>query len=229
MNTRCDELLGYIIEEYVKTAQPIGSKLIAEKSKLDVSPATVRNDMAELERDGFIFHPHTSAGRVPTDKGYQYYIDTFEKDTALGISEKKHLQKIASVTSDRPIKELAKCVAELSGQAVIIGFGTKDTYYTGLANLFSQPEFQDVDYVYNMSEIIDHLDDVITEIFEEISAVEIFIGKKNPFGKQCSTIISKFESKNFGRGVVGLLGPTRMNYKKNVALLEHSKELIFKM
>ena len=83
MNERRQNLLDIIITHYTKTAQPVGSKLIAEISDFDLSPATIRNDMAELEAGGYIFQPHTSACRGPTEKGYQFYACNFLKDLGL--------------------------------------------------------------------------------------------------------------------------------------------------
>ncbi len=69
-------ILGHIVSEYVNTAVPVGSATVVRKYGLPISAATVRNDMARLEEEGFITHPHTSAGRIPSDKGYRFYVET---------------------------------------------------------------------------------------------------------------------------------------------------------
>jgi heat-inducible transcriptional repressor len=75
LDERKEQILREIVEAYVKRGEPVGSKVVADGARLGVSPATIRNEMAILEREGYISHPHTSAGRIPTDKGYRYYVD----------------------------------------------------------------------------------------------------------------------------------------------------------
>ena len=75
LTQRQREILVQVVEEYVATGQPVGSKHLVERTGMRVSSATVRNELAELERFGLLTHPHTSAGRVPTDRGYRYYVD----------------------------------------------------------------------------------------------------------------------------------------------------------
>ena len=80
LTDRRQKLLRFIIDEYVTTAQPVGSNALVEKYGLPVSPATIRNEMAALEDEGYIAQPHTSAGRVPTDLGYRYYVEALMRE-----------------------------------------------------------------------------------------------------------------------------------------------------
>src|SRR3989344_4951089 len=163
MNQRQQNLFKIITTSYIKTAQPVSSKLITEAGDFDLSSATIRNEMAELEKHGYIYHPHTSAGRVPTEKGYQFYVDNFLVDNGLS---KKHSYSLSQSLKDfkgfepAAVKELAKQVAEISDGAVFIAFSNNDFYYTGISNVFSQPEFLEQRLVYNLSQVIDHLDQV---------------------------------------------------------------------
>ncbi len=95
MDNRKSRLLNSIIEEYIDSAEPVGSGLIVEKYNLNVSPATVRNEMMELEKEGFIYQPHTSAGRVPTEAGYKFYVGNSKKKKDLNSAVKKKLQEAA--------------------------------------------------------------------------------------------------------------------------------------
>ncbi|MEA3272808.1 MAG: DeoR family transcriptional regulator, partial [Patescibacteria group bacterium] len=79
LGNRKAQLLEYLTREYIQTAEPVGSGVLVDKYDLGVSSATIRNDLAELEKEGFIFQPHTSAGRVPTEKGFLYFVDNFIK------------------------------------------------------------------------------------------------------------------------------------------------------
>ena len=95
MNKRQESLFLNIIREHIDSAQAIGSKFLVAKYNLDVSSATIRNDMAELEKEGLITQPHTSAGRIPTEKGYKHYIENYlDNLKELNRKDKEALEKI---------------------------------------------------------------------------------------------------------------------------------------
>ena len=230
MVLRQKELFKNIVEEYIKTAQPVGSKLIVERFNLDISPATVRNNMRELEEDGLIFSPHTSAGRIPTEKGYKIYITEYiDLNKELSLKELEEIEKFGNSASggkeikdiENKIKDLAKILAEKSGLGVFIGFAKNNVYYTGLSNIFSQPEFQDLNLIQNISEVIDHLDEVMEKIYDQTSETQIKIGSDNLFSSECSAIMAKF--KNI---LIGIIGPMRMNYQYNIKLINFVKNII---
>ena len=93
LNEREERVLEAVIREYVETAEPAGSRTVAKRHGLGVSPATIRNAMSDLEEKGFLFHPHTSAGRIPTDMAYRYYVDTLMRPIRLGAVEQRRLRK----------------------------------------------------------------------------------------------------------------------------------------
>lgn len=218
-------LLETIIKEYVKTATPVSSGILVEKYKLDISPATVRNEMMELEEEGYIYQPHTSSGRIPTEAAYELFIAAFKeakKKKDLRETEEKTLEQLFK-RDEAAYKATAKAIAELSSAAVFWAFHKNDLYYTGLSNLFSQPEFRQVNAVCDVSGVIDRLEDIIDEVFEDLEEGEqILIGSKNPFGNFLSAVIVKYKYNNQS-GVLGILGPMRMDYEKNLALVEFIK------
>jgi transcriptional regulator of heat shock response len=141
----------------------------------------------------------------------------------------KCLQTLASIVAkdlndESKIKELAKTITDISKNAVLVGFGPENVYYTGLSNLFAQPEFRDYNLVRHMSQIIDHLDEVMNGIFDEVNDLTIWVGKENPFGAGCSVVFYKYQSGDFV-GIFGILGPTRMDYQKNIALVKNINNL----
>ncbi len=225
MNQRQAKLLRDIVENHIQQAQPVGSKLLAGRFQL--SSATIRNEMAELEKEGFIYQPHTSAGRVPTEKGYKYYLENFlDTDKALPKRVRDFLDRFrGEAEGELLVKRLAKALAEISKNAVIVGFGPWDVYYTGLSNLFAQPEFSQVDLVREFSQIVDHLDEVMADIFAQVEGLHIYVGSDNPFGSYCSLVINEFFTRQ-DRGVIGILGPMRMDYQKNYSLLNYISQLI---
>ncbi|MFA6427962.1 MAG: hypothetical protein WCW02_00255 [Candidatus Buchananbacteria bacterium] len=224
MEARLQNLLRYIIKEYIATAEPVGSQVMVKKYFKELSPATIRNDMAELESQALIFQPHISAGRLPTEDGWQYYLKNLVANKEVTAEVKKDLkQLLARVKSEKEVglKDLAKHLAEVSQNAILVGFGPHDVYYTGLANLFSQPEFSRQEVVYNVSMVIDHFDDTMSKVFGRVaSQVQILAGQENPFSEACGMILGRYQLVGQSAGVLGVLGPVRMDYDRNLALIK---------
>lgn len=219
-------ILQTIIKEHVKTAQPVSSGLLVEKYKLGVSPATVRNDMMELEEEGYIFQPHTSAGRIPTILAYSeeaQNLNETNKQQALKDSEKEVLVKVFQ-NDENSFKQIAKLISEFSNSAVFWAFHKNSFFHTGLANLFSQPEFRQVEAVCDVSGAIDKLEEIISSLFEELPlGRRILVGEENPFGAFLSVTLLKY--KNAGQfGVLGILSPVRADYVHNLSLVEFIQE-----
>lgn len=212
-------ILQTLVKEYIKTAQPVSSGVLVEKYKLDISPATVRNELMTLEDEGYIFQPHTSAGRVPAQTAYELCLPELQKQDNLKDKERKVLEELFS-GGETASRSLAKKIAELSSSAVFWAFHKNDLYYTGLSNLFSQPEFGRVDVVCDTSEIIDRLEEMIADVFDDLEyGKQVLIGSNNPFGDFLSTILVKYKN-NKHSGLFGILGPMRMDYGRNLALAE---------
>jgi len=229
MNERQKNLLKTIVSNYIKTAEPVSSKSIAESGLFDLSPATIRNEMVELEDQGYIYHPHTSAGRIPSEKGYQFYIENFLGEPKLSKKEQEMLDLTSKKFDEfQPslVKEMAKSIVEFSDNAVFIAFSDRDFYYTGLSNLFSQPEFTQHQLVYHLTKVVEHLDQVIEKIFQSCDdEVRIMIGRDNPFAKDCSSVMTRYQNEQ-GNGVIGILGPLRMDYQNNLSLVKYTQKLI---
>ncbi|MFA6422191.1 MAG: hypothetical protein WCV92_02230 [Candidatus Buchananbacteria bacterium] len=227
MAERKDEVLNSIVEEYIKTAVPVSSSLIVEKYFTDLSSATVRNDMSELEEMGLIFQPHTSAGRIPTVNGYKRYLKSINIDDwyDVPLKIKKGINEVLGF-EEHDIKVMAKLLAEMSGGAILIGFSPMNVYYTGISNIFRQPEFREQSIIFSISEIIDHLDEVMNLIFHQVDDnLKIFLGDDNPFGELTSAVAVKCQVKK-NDILVGILGPNRMDYKQNVSLLKYIQKTI---
>jgi transcriptional regulator of heat shock response len=222
MLDRQERLLKKLIAEYIKTAEPVGSLKLA--TDLKVSSATVRNEMAELESAGYIYQPHTSAGRIPTEIGYAFYVERFVPAGKLAQATQKDLADILKQFSgEEAVKSLARLTAELADEAVVVAFNTNRFYYTGLSYLFAKPEFVLQAHVTSVSEVLDHCEEVMPRVFNLVNdGSRILIGQQNPFGKQCSFVAAPL----FGDGIFGILGPMRMDYEKNLGFIEHIVKLI---
>lgn len=223
---RKKKVLKKIVEEYIRKARPISSGSLARKDFPKLSSATLRNEMLDLTNEGFLFQPHTSAGKIPTENAFRFFLENFLEEKEIPHLEKDiflHIKERFTEKRKR-IKELAKRLAEISGEAVVVAFSKDDFYYTGLSYLFRQPEFKDLSLVRDISEIIDHLDETMKNIFDKIKEVEILIGDKNPFGNKCGIILDKLELDN-QKIILGLLGPIRMDYSRNLSLVKFIKKI----
>jgi len=225
MDKRQELILKTIIKEYIKTAAPIGSEGLVEKYDLDISSATVRNEMADLEEAGFIVQPHTSAGRIPTEKAYNFYLENLS-EKKLSDSEAKIFKEVMAKKEEADFKQAAKLMAKISGNAIFWAFHRHNLYYTGISNLLHQPEFSQADMVYDISGLIDRLDEIIGRIFNDLKfGPQIMLGSKNPFSIHCSVVISKYRLGD-DIGLIGVLGPMRMNYEKNLAIVKFINDIL---
>jgi heat-inducible transcriptional repressor len=123
LDPRKGAILRAIVEQYVHTANPVGSQTIVATSELGVSAATVRNDMGVLEREGFITHPHTSAGRIPTDKGYRFFVDNYVGSSQLSGSQRRAVSDFFTSTTrvmDDLLHETSQLLARLTDHAAVV-------------------------------------------------------------------------------------------------------------
>ncbi|HET9730096.1 MAG TPA: heat-inducible transcriptional repressor HrcA, partial [Acidimicrobiia bacterium] len=123
LDDRKADILRAIVEHYVETAQPVGSQTVTQNAGLGVSAATVRNEMSLLEREGFIAQPHTSAGRIPTDRGYRYYVDHLLGSAQLAPSERRRVVEFftsASRAMDELLSQTSQLLARVSAHAAVV-------------------------------------------------------------------------------------------------------------
>ncbi|MCM8811661.1 MAG: heat-inducible transcriptional repressor HrcA [Candidatus Omnitrophica bacterium] len=123
LKSRSHKILEAIILTYAESATPVGSELLWERYDFQVSPATIRNAMAELESLGLITHPHTSAGRVPTDLGYRYYVDILMEPKRLTPQDEEKIRQLGSLGAEEPVeflKQAAKTLSDLTQVAAIV-------------------------------------------------------------------------------------------------------------
>lgn len=225
MEQHLEKTLSHVVEQAIETGEPVGSQHLVARYKLEVSPSTVRNYFAELESQGFITQPHTSSGRLPTEKGYGYYVQHLMKTRLLSKREALELSNAlqTDAAEHRQAKSLAKAAAEISGQAMVLGIGETDSYYTGLSYLFGQPEFKDWNRILGMSDVLDRLDNVLAKA--RVSAFQqptVMIGSECPFGPLCGSVMVSAG----GDYLFGVLGPMRMDYALAIALVDRVKNLL---
>lgn len=228
MTERQRLILVAIIEQYAEVAVPVGSSLLAKL--FNVSSATIRAEMAELERLGFIMQPHTSAGRVPTDKGYRYYVNNLtetEETTAERRAEKALTTRVANAgLPERTIRNAVDTLVELTHNLGLATIGNQ-LYLSGLSNLFGQPEFMQADQVRQVAQLLDNLEPWLREAAPN-EPLSVYIGSENPVGRSAGAtlIISRFRSPFSDRSYIGTLGPTRQSYRDVMTLVRHAGEAL---
>ncbi len=222
---RQELILKLIIEQHIASAEPVGSKLLVDHTDLAVSGATIRNEMRDLEQAGYLTHPHTSAGRIPTEQGYAYYIEHIMNPAPLRNAIQEKCEEISNTVSEeqQALKEMAKYLAEVANTAIIIAFGETSVYYTGISYLFSQPELKDHARSVNMSLLFDQCEERLPGLYEQLDEndTKIFVGSENPLGSACGTVAGKI-SKDY---LFATVGPMRMNYAKHVGLVQHIQKI----
>lgn len=225
MTERQRQILSAIIEQYAEVASPVGSKLLAKI--FDVSSATIRAEMAELERGGYIAQPHTSAGRVPTDKGYRLYVNSLADADPLSAPRAERALAMRVQGAGMPEQKIRNAVDTLVELTHNLGLATigGQLYMSGLSNLFGQPEFIQGSQVRQVASLLDNLQPWLREAAPN-QPLSVYIGRENPIGRSagCTLIISRFRSPFSDRSYIGTLGPTRQSYKEVMTLVRRAGE-----
>lgn len=229
------KILGAVIDHFIQTAQPVGSKTIILTYDFKVSPATIRNDMASLEKEGLITHPHTSAGRIPTDKGYRVYVDELADYDVAKAMAIETLQTIREKQRADEAKQHVHRAVNLLSQAVPnMTFATipenNRTFFMGYSKMLAQPEFQSQPMqACQVMEVIEDSQTFLTglEKLETSHEPRILIGEENILKgiDSCSLIVAEYNYDGY-KGYIGILGPKRMPYAFNTAALTEVRNLL---
>lgn len=228
MTDRQQKILSAIVEQYAEVASPVGSTLLAKI--FGVSSATIRAEMAELERLGYIDQPHTSAGRVPTDKGYRFYVNNLNDSETVSKSKLPERRAERALTvrvhsagaPERTIRNAVDTLVELTHNLGIATIGNQ-LYISGLSNLFGQPEFMHAGQVQQVAQLLDNLEPWLREAAPN-EPLSVYIGQENPIGRTagCTLVISRFRSPFSDRSYIGTLGPTRQSYRDVMSLVKRA-------
>lgn len=225
---RQEEILAAIVREYIESAEPVGSTRLAKKHDFGITAPAVRIEMQELSRNGYLVQPHTSAGRVPTDRAYVFFVDNLLKEPLLDETEtiegwiEKEIQNTLSF-----IRELTKKLS-LASSAFALSYVPKEgiLWKEGWEEIIEEPEFEEAKCVADFASLIRRIEETIDEI-EWPESVQTYIGKKNliPGASDFSTIIGTFSLPDSTKGLLALVGPKRMDYHKNINLLKSLTKL----
>lgn len=242
LSDRQEKLLNILIDHYIKTAEPVSSKALATSRSFDLSSATLRNEMHDLEDMGYLAQLHTSGGRVPTDRGYRFYVDNLidANDFDIHSGWQKRVDTILAGLNDDPRtinRIVAQLLSDLSESIVIAGIAEEDYFYkTGLASMFELPEFREINKMFKLTSFFDEFDRMFDQIEKEffgvfedrrgLNEMNIFIGGENPHPSiRDETVMTvRYELPHNCIGSLTLIGPTRMDYRKNIGLVRYTTE-----
>lgn len=219
------DILDKLVGEYIKRAFPISSGFLKERGGFECSSATLRNDLAELAEMGFLEKAYLSSGSVPTDKGFRFFVDEI-----LGVGNQAGERKQKSFVDffeeifvranqeAQAFYQIAEGLSRLSGN---LGFVCQESHGVlwkeGWENILREPEFADTDYLKSFALFVEDFEKNLYNInSEEKGKVVVFIGKECPFkSKSFSLVLGKPD----GGIVFAILGPKRMDFQKNIALI----------
>ncbi len=233
MNTRQAKLLSAIIDQFIQTAEPVGSLNLVAGREFQVSGATLRNEMRLLCQEGFLEQPHVSAGRIPTAKGYQLYVREYIEPSKEIQQVQRNFDRLKQTYIRRKEQErVYEAVTLLSHMIPNVAFATvprKDmVYYLGLANALKQPEFQQSPGM--ASGVVEVLESGLASLLEGAElddTVHSYIGEGNllPQIQSCSMLVTRYDVRGT-HGAIGILGPMRMDYAYNTAALDLIRDFL---
>lgn len=231
LTARQAKILAAIVKEHCENGEPVGSKELAEKYDFGISAPTIRNEMQDLEKSGYIKQPHTSAGRVPTDQGFRYFVNQLMDKVRLTLQEQERLKKellklqMAHMEMGR---RLAKLLSEHSGAGGFALF-PDEVATMGLSNILNSPNLPAED-AREIAQFFDHLDEHAEKMISEYTGKgpEAKIGKEISLSKNSdySMVVSGLQLPSGKKGVIGVVGPKSMKYEKNMSLLEYISKLL---
>lgn len=227
------EILKSLIEEYIETAEPVGSETLEKKHNLSVSPATIRNEMVRLTDLGYLRKPHTSAGRVPTPVGMKFYVRQLMKEKDLSVVEevavKEKLWDLRKKVHEF-MRELTRSLAEKTKTLAIATLSDGTIYAAGYAHILDMPEFFDIDMTKSLLSAIDEFDylkSLCEKVEDNDEDTHILMGEElgPKLPPSYGFVFRRYHTPaNFGD--IGVIGPVRLNYTQIVPTVRYFGDLL---
>jgi len=228
------DILKTIIKEYSETGEAVGSEILEKKYKLGVSPATIRNEMVELAKKDYLKKTYFSSGRIPSAKGFRFYIKHLMKQKDLSTTDEVAYKN--SIWDERNethrlLSQATKILSQKTGLLSLVTTNLGDVYYSGMANLLTQPEFLDLNLSRTLFGRLDEVSywerilDEFQKMEEEIMCLRGEEDFHDPIFESCASVWGEFEGKNI-KGIVGVVGPKRMYYDSIIPQIKYFSNLI---
>jgi heat-inducible transcriptional repressor len=233
LTARQTQILKALIEEYIETAQAVGSEALDKKYNLGVSPATIRNEMVALTKLGYLRQLHTSAGRVPSPAAMKFYIDQLMEERQMSLADEvKTKEEVWDARNDLDelLNEATHALAERTKSLAVAATDEGKVWHAGYANVFVNPEFSDIRTCANLFSFIEEAQRLHELFFERAmsgSPIDVLFGEElgwpelTPMG-----VVATHFSARGKKGALGVIGPVRLSYPTIIPTLRYFKNLI---
>ncbi len=235
LSDRQIQLLSYIIQEYIENSRPVGSTYLVQKYNLKCSAATVRNEMANLIKEGFLEMVHTSSGRVPTPRAYRFFLSELLEEEELPVLQEVAIKQQIWSARYEMHKLLQELVTTISDTIQDLTIATTDdgfVVHAGAANLLDEPEFWNIDTTKAALQLVDKfeiLNNVLKKAYTGNAKEDVYclIGGELPGEelRNCALATTRYRTRK-GNGFIAVLGPARMRYERVLPTLKYAKELV---
>jgi len=233
LSARQTQILKALIDEYIETAEPVGSEALDKKYNLGVSPATIRNEMSALTKAGYLKQPHTSAGRIPTSVAMKFYIDQLMEEKQMSLAEEvKAKEDVWDVRDDfdQLLTEATHALAERTKNIAVAATDEGRLWHSGYSNIFSNPEFFDIKACSSLFSFIEEAGRIHELFFERPlsgSPIDVFFGEELgwPDLLPVGVVATHFSAKG-RKGVISVIGPVRLSYPTVIPVLRYFRNLI---
>lgn len=221
------DLLKIIIEEYIETARPVGSEMLDKKFNLGVSPATIRNEMVQLVRAGYLHQPHVSSGRIPTPKALRLYITELMREEDLSVAEEVSVkERIWDVRNqlDDLLREATRALADKTHCIGVAVTNRHRTYHAGYLHILEEPEFYDIDVTKSVFGLLEESNQLLSLLdqAQDENAIHVLLG--DDFDNQhlypVSIVFSDFTIGDV-TGSIGVIGPSRLRFPYVIPMIRH--------
>jgi len=233
LTARQTQILKTLIDEYIETAEPVGSEALDKKFNLGVSPATIRNEMVALTKSGYLRQPHTSSGRVPTPVAMKFYVGQLMEEKQMSLSDEvKTKEEVWDARRDvnELIREATHALAERTNALAIGALDSGRIWHAGYANVFANPEFADMAACAQLFSFLEEVNSLHRLFFETITGVtpiEVLFGEELgwPGRMPIGLAATRFKIKG-QEGALGIIGPERLRYQTIIPTLRYFRDLL---
>lgn len=226
------KVLQAIISDFIRNAEPVGSRTLSKMLDINISPATIRNEMADLEEMGYLYHPHTSSGRVPSDKAYRLYVNNLMDRYELEENEKQrikrelqtHMEELENTV--RRASELLAELTNLTSFATVEDVRDMNLFLQGMTKIFAHPEYKTIEHARSFLEMVDNRETLASELATRQEGLTITIGEENStrIMPSSSIITATYHVDGRAVGKLGVIGPTRMRYSQITSVIEYMSD-----
>ena len=233
LTSRQIEILKTLIEEYIETAEPVGSETLEKKHSLSASPATIRNEMVRLTEYGYLKKTHVSSGRIPTSQAMKFYVKQLMKEKELSVAEEVALKEKVWDLRDKEkefLQGLTKALAEKTKSLAVTSTDDGEMFFSGYANILEMPEFYDIDLTKSILLAVDEFEcfkNIFAGIIDDEDIHVLMDDELGPaFQGALGLVFTHFTTPMNVKGEIGVLGPARLNYNYVIPTVRYFGDLI---